>query len=549
MSTVTETSSPTVGGAQRTVRRLIVYGLLFALVTIGAIGLGGLLARLLEAGTALVIDDVAGLAQSLAFTLIGGPLAAFLWWAVWRRLDDEAERTSLAWGLYLAAMYTVSLITFTTALVSTASALVDGDWEPRSFSTGVVWAGVWIWHNWMWRHPARRPARLTSLPPVVGSAYGLVIGVGGAVTALGSLLDTAIRGFSDQAVGAPWWLSVVRSLLWALAGIAIWWWHWIHDETRSAKTGLANVALVVLGILGASVLTLGGIGTIVFVLLRLAFDRSDPVNELVDPLGEAIAAAAIGSLVWFYHRRVSLARSEDTRQASTLVTSGVGLVAAATGIGVIVNSLLATFGTPLAGSDTRTLLLGGISALIVGGPVWWLVWKPTAPVAPAEMASTGRRVYLIAVFGLSAIVALVALLVVGYRTFEFLLDTATGATLVDRIRAPLGLLVATALVSGYHFSVWRHDRTATAGMAPAQRRAISRVILVTGAAPGPQTQAIEDATGASVSVWMRAAVAGEEVAVGPDAQQLARALDGVTGKRVLVVTGPGSQVQVVPLAD
>jgi hypothetical protein len=48
---------------------------------------------------------------------------------------------------------------------------------------------------------------------------------------------------------------------------------------------------------------------------------------------------------------------------------------------------------------------------------------------------------------------------------------------------------------------------------------------------------------------MRAPVAGEVTAPGPDAEQLARALDGVTGKRVLVVTGPGSQVQVVPLAD
>lgn len=549
MSTLATTSAPTAGGAQRTVRRLIVYILLFALVTIGAIGLSGLLSRLLDTGAALATSEVAGLAQSLAFTLIGGPLAALLWWVVWRRLGDDAERTSLAWGLYLAAMYAVSLIVFTTALVGTASALVDGDWQPRDFSTGVVWAGVWVWHRWMWRHPAKRPTRLGTVPAVIGSAYGLVIGVGGAVAALGSLLDTAIRGLSDQGVGAPWWLPVVESLLWALAGAAIWWWHWIHEGTRTVKTGFANVALVVLGILGGSVLTLGGAGTLLFVLLRLGFDRTDPVSELVDPLGEAIAAAAIGSLVWFYHRGIALARSRDTREATTLVTSGVGLAAAASGIGVIVNSLLATLGTPLAGSDTRALLLGGISALIVGGPVWWLAWRPKAQVDPAEMASTGRRVYLVAVFGLSAIVALIALLVVGYRVFEFLLDPATGVTVVDRVRAPLGLLVATALVSGYHFTLWRHDRSATAGMAPALARAISQVILVTEAAPEPQAQAIEEATGASVTVWRRAATTGEVAAAGPDAEQLARALDGVSGGRVLVVTGPGSQVRVVPLAD
>jgi hypothetical protein len=549
MSDVRTSAPPAAGSAQRTVRRLVVYTLLFALVIIGAVGLSGLLGRLLDVGTPLAVYDIAGLAQSLAFTLIGGPLAAVLWWVVWRRLADETERSSVAWGLYLTGMYAVSLITFSAALVITASALVDGHWQPRDFSAGVVWAGVWAWHRWMWRHPARRPATLATVPAVVGSAYGLVIGVGGAVSALGSLLDTAIRGFSDQAMlGDPWWLSVVRSLLWAVFGGAIWWWHWIHDETRALKTGLANVALVGLGILGAGVLTLGGAGTILFVLLRLAFDRTDPMSDLLDPLGEAMASAAIGALVWTYHRRIALRRSDETRQATTLVTAGIALAGAATGIGIIVNSLLATLDSPLAGSDTRTLLLGGISALVVGGPAWWLVWKPVTPVTPTEMASTGRRVYLIAVFGLSAIVALVALLVIGYGIFEFLLDATSAGSLVERIRAPLGLLAATGLVSGYHFTVWRHDRSAVDAAGLVRAKMIGRVILVTGADPEPQVQVIEDVTGANVTVWRRsdAEAAG---ATGPDTEQLTRALAGVTGRRVLVVTGPGTMVEVIALAD
>ena len=95
------TADSAVGGAQRTVRRLITYLLLFALVVIAAVGLSGLLGRLLVAGTVLATADVAGLARSLAFALIGGPLAALLWWVVWRRLDDETERTSIGWGLYV----------------------------------------------------------------------------------------------------------------------------------------------------------------------------------------------------------------------------------------------------------------------------------------------------------------------------------------------------------------------------------------------------------------------------------------------------------------
>jgi Domain of unknown function (DUF5671) len=211
-----------------------------------------------------------------------------------------------------------------------------------------------------------------------------------------------------------------------------------------------------------------------------------------------------------------------------------------------VNATLAALVSPLAASDARALLLGGVSALVVGGPVWWLSWRPARQVAATEIAATGRRVYLVAVFGVSAVVALIALLVVGYRLIDFALDPTTSGSLIDRVRAPLGLLVATALVFGYHFAVWRHDRSVIAaeGLAPARR--IGRVILVTAGDAAALERAIEDATGASVSVWQRL---GDAASAGPDAAALTGALEGVTGKRVLVLAGPGDRVEVVRLGD
>ena len=199
------------GSAQGTVRRLIVYTILFALVTIAAIGVAGLLERLLGFGSPFALGGTADLARSLAFALIGGPLAAVLWWAVWRRLRDESERASLAWGLYIAAMCAVSLIVATSALVGTATALVDERWQPGTFATGVVWALVWVWHRWMWRHPVKRPVRLRTVPAVIGTVFGLIVGVGGAVYALGALFDTAIRGALEPAIaGGPWWHGAGR---------------------------------------------------------------------------------------------------------------------------------------------------------------------------------------------------------------------------------------------------------------------------------------------------------------------------------------------------
>ena len=54
MSAARTVPAPAAGSAQPTVRRLIVYTLLFALVVVAAIGLSGLLGRLLGAGTVLV---------------------------------------------------------------------------------------------------------------------------------------------------------------------------------------------------------------------------------------------------------------------------------------------------------------------------------------------------------------------------------------------------------------------------------------------------------------------------------------------------------------
>lgn len=560
-------AAPAAGPAQRTVRRLVVYTILFALVTIAAVGLGGLLARLLDPAAALAGGGTTELARSLAFALIGGPAAAILWWVLWRRLADGAERTSLGWGLYVVVMYVVSLVVATTALVGTATALIGGRWLPGDLSVGVVWALVWLWHRWMSRHPAKRPTRLATVPAVVGAVFGLVIGAGGAITALGSVFDTAISGAREPPLaGSAWWQVPLQGLAWAVAGGAIWWWHWIHDGASRLRTGLAAVALVVVGVLGFGVVMLAGLGTALFVGLRLAFDPGDPVSDIVRPLGTAIAAAAVGAVVWRSHHRIAVERSDGTRRASALVMSAVGLAAAASGVGVIVNALLAALVGPLAASETRTLLLGGISALAVGGPVWWLDWRPNRRVEPVEIAHTGRRVYLIAVFGISAVIAIITLLVIGFRLFEFVLDPTTTAALVDRLRAPLGLLVATALVFGYHFAVWRHDRTVIAAAGLVSARRIARVILVVAEGGEELAKAVESATGASVSVWHRAAqeparqqggesgtaagaVPGAVPGAGPDAAAVAAALEGVSGKRVLVLAGPGERVEVVRLAD
>ncbi|MGZ8804270.1 MAG: DUF5671 domain-containing protein [Microbacterium sp.] len=540
-----ESTAPVaVGRAQSVVRRVIVFVILFALVVIAATGVSGLLDRLIGASQVLFADDTE-LALSLAFALIGAPLAAVLWWWERRRLAaDPAERASLVWALYLIAMSFVSLVSATTALAATAAAGIDGEWNPRALSTGLVWSGVWVWHRHMRRSPVTAPTRLADVPVVLGAVYGLAVAAAGAVTAIAVLISQALSALSLLLVSSQHWVvAALQALVWCVIGALVWWWHWFRERAKSATGPFAGVMLVVVAAAAAAV-TLFAIGTILFVVLRALFD-DDPLTEVLSALDVAIAAGLIGAIVWAYSAHVLAGRSETMRAAGRLVISAIALIGAASGFGVVVNALLATLGDRLVDDDPRTLLLGGLSALVVGAPVWWVAWRPARPVTADEAADPARRVYLVAVFGASAIVAIITLLIIGYRLFEFGLDAGGSAGLVERVRAPLGLLAATAVVFGYHFAIWRRDRALAATIA--RRQTIGKVVLVSAGDVTALVEAIRAETGAAVSLWSVAP--GTPGVVAEDAPAVLGLLTATSAPRVLVIARDSGGVRAIPLAD
>ncbi|GAA1866068.1 hypothetical protein GCM10009715_11560 [Paeniglutamicibacter psychrophenolicus] len=527
-------SAPALG----TLRRFILYVLLFALVSLAASGLGGLLGRLFTASETIAFNDSSSLALWLALTLVGGPLGAVVFWASWRLLADPAERRAKAWGIYVAAMYVTSLVTATSFGIGALASLAGGDtgsWK-TSLAQAVAWAGVWVWHRWLLGHRSRGPEALATLPLVLGTVLGLVIGLGAGTNALAVLFERALGTDGElAAIGAPWWRPGLGLLVWTAGGILIWWWHWVREGARALHTRLAGVGLVAIGVAGSALLALGGAGVLLYVLLRLGLDRTDPVPVLLEPGPEALAAALLGTLSWLYHGQIARARPAPVPAAAQLAISGIALAAAASGIGVVINAGLSTATTRLGGTDATALLLAGLSSLAVGGPLWWFFWGPTRPAEPH-----GRRIYLVLVFGISAVVALVTLLVIGFRLFEFMLGDAGGTGLLERVRAPLGLLVATGLVAGYHFALWRHDRAS----APARRTApaIGEVLLVAGVNAQDLAAAIAEHTGAVVTVLPRAD--GGTTAL----EAVLPALEGLVARRVLLLAGPGERVEAIELA-
>jgi hypothetical protein len=149
------------------------------------------------------------------------------------------------------------------------------------------------------------------------------------------------------------------------------------------------------------------------------------------------------------------------------------------------------------------------------------------------------------VFGASAVVAIVTVLIIGYRLFEFVLDAGGSDALVERIRGPLGLLSATALVFAYHFAIWRRDRALAP--ATARRQAVGKVILVSAGDVRALTEAIRAETGAGVSLWPVAQ--GTPGVVDADAPAILELLAAAQAPRVLVIAQEHGGVRAIPLAD
>lgn len=527
------THTPTT--ASGVLRRWILSALLFVLVWIAVWGAGDVLSWLFGRSTETWMG-ASWLAVPLAYTFIGGPLAVLLGWLIWRRLD-ETDRWSYAWSLYVGLMYTLALINMTVSLLSVLEGLLNGDYQPWSLGHGIAWLIVFAVHFWMLHSHRKHPLRLRSLGPVLGAAFGLGVAAFNAVRALQQLIDQALTGAAVGSIGTPWWVSVLGAVIWFAGGALIWWWHWRRDGVRELRGGFADVVLLITGVFAAGSAALIAAGGLLSLGMQALWDRAAHSGDLAVALSFALATAVIAALVWFYHRRVAAERSEGTRTAVRLIESGLGIVGLASGLGVVINAALASVNEPLAGSGALTLLFNGIASMIVGGIVWFLAWKPQRVDEGA--GDPARRIYLIVIFGAAAVAALGALLVLGYRLFELALGD--GGSVIENIRTPLGVLLATVLAAGYHFMIWRRDRAlAPAAVTPVRR--IDQVTLVAGAIAPEVSRAIADATGARVALMPRADADGS-----PTAESLVAALEGVQARRVLIVAG--ESIQVIPLAD
>lgn len=500
------------------VRRFFQYLLLYGLLVIVGVGLTGLLGTLLEQGTTLVEEDRSSLALSLSYTVVGVPLYVGLaWWSRRRFADDPTEASSLGWAFYVTFAALTSLVAAMIALYAVLAGLtgVRPD-EPAAWGQLVVWGGLWGAHWWVDRR-VTPPAR-SRLHHLAGSVIGLGTSVAGLSTLIAGLL-ALVLGLQDEGLLAGGDDTLLRGVCLTVVGTPVWLTYWLLTMIRSERDTPWLVYVLLAGIGGGLVLAITSASLLVFDVLVWLLGNPSPTEPASFFSGTPTQAGivVVGLLSWWYHRAVlsqeratteteDRGPSREVWRVYTYLLAGIGLVAAGVGLTLLIVALIEAVTGAAAiviGSSAVNTLLGAITLFLVGGPVWWWYWRRATRAAhddPAEeLTSPTRRVYLYLLFGIGGVAAVVALIV---GVFIFVQDALQGDVSADTLhtmRVPIGILVTTGTIAGYHGAVFQSDRR----HAPMLRRGPAYVLLI-GPAPDPTlAQALAHRTGGHVQAWRR----------------------------------------------
>ena len=489
------------------IRRFFQYLLLYGLLVVVATGLSGLLGRLFDQRSLVAADDTE-LARSLAFTVVGVPLYVGL--ALWsrRRLtDDPTEATSFGWAFYNTAAALTSLGVAMVALHETLSWAVDiGPDNGRALARLVVWGAVWGAHWWL--HLRLVPPRHSRLHHLAGSLVGLVTAATGLASLFGGALWALFFAGGEGVLTAD--NEVLGGAVTLVVGAPVWLLYWLRTASRSERDPLWLGYVLLAGVGGGLVTAVVSATTVLYdVLVWLVGDpRFTDATRHFNDVPWAAAAAVVGALVWWYHQAVlGQARIEtrtEVRRIYEYLMSGVGLVAAATGLTMlIVAAVEAMTGTEavILGESAVNTLLAAATVLAVSVPVWWFYWhriQAAAHTTPREEhASPTRRLYLFGLFGVGGVAAVISLLVGVYLLFEDIVQGSFGSETVRSMRFPIGILLTTGAIAAYHWAVYQGERV----HAPTGAAHGPRYVLLVGP-PDPEiARAVAHQTGGRVQAW------------------------------------------------
>ena len=435
----------------------------------------------------------ANLALQIAVLLVATPVFVLHW----RQADklasaDPAERASTGRQLYAYGMTVLFLAPALVAVIDLLTLLLSlgltpppseaGPRAARSLVSLAVLAGMLFWQQRLLSADlaepgvARAAAPFRRLYTVIFTLAGLSIWTGATVGLISWILtgiDTA-----PGALPAPSGTATAEMVAAAVVGVLLWVFFWRRLGTEAAagpaagRGALLPAAFVHLALLSAAAATLGGGALLLIGFLRAALSLP-PRGDYRGPLSVLI----VGALVWAYHHRVRAAALAVVDGAAGAATTAslrawypyamaiLGMGAALAGLSAVVNILIRALSSVGLVDSGREQLAWGAAVLLMGLPLWALVWRRVQPWAlqagpegDRARSALARKVYLYFYLLVSALSFLIAAVYLVYRLVGQALGGVTGT---DPFGLDLAEAGAMALIAAgawlLHFAALRGD--------------------------------------------------------------------------------------------
>ncbi len=489
----------------KSIRRLYFYLVAFISIEVIVWGLVGLLRSIVDHSISGSAD---ALAQALALILVGVPIFLIHWsWAQRAAARDEEEKTASIRAVFLYAILLATLIPVAQNVLSfidRSLVEVTGLGAARSFSIfreqsipdnliaiiiNVIVA-VYFWS-------VLRSDWATLTAPLKGSdgkenfsdvqrlyryiwmLYGLLMTVFGAQQVLRFLFYVP-----GNVLGEMGREVVVNGIALLVVGTPVWVYSWrVIQDSLDDPAEMGSVLR--LGIL--YVLSLGGVITVITAawmaintILNVVFGQAMTFSQLIQEIGGPISIGVPLGLVWAYYghwlNRHIEAVGDKVRRAGmkrlyNYILSFIGLIVAFVGVATLFNFLIdvvTRFGISFT-NPIRQVLTASISSLIVGLPLWLLMWRPMQAEAmtSGELGDHARRsvlrkAYLYLALFASVIGGMASAVGLVYQLIRVVLTGAGGSDFVNTILNLAQLLFLFIVVLMYHLSVLRADGASTA---------------------------------------------------------------------------------------
>jgi hypothetical protein len=450
------------------IRRFFVYLLMLAMLILVGLGIAGLIDAVWPTA-GVITDNSAAAARSISFVIVGLPIYVGLAFYTARRLaSDPNEQRSAGWAFYLIIALIGSLITAMSLIGVLLSDMASGDGPERTIIIhAVVWSAVWGVHWFVAQRYA--PPRGAQIHLLLGSAIGLIWAFTGAIATATSLLSTVYDELFLSSITGTTIDDLLRPATVLAVGGTVWWWYWPVHTRQSERTPLWHAYVLLLGVMGGVLSAVIGAGIGLYSVLQWFLgDVSDSAGTHFDLLPGAFAALFVGAAVWAYHAHVVGDRKERSRgevdRVYDYLVSGAGLVVAASGVAALVaTALMAVSGRDTTATDSGDTVAVALTLLVIGVPLWWRYWSTIQQYrradAAGELGSVTRRIYIVALFGVAAVVAVVSLIVIVFILMEDILNGTVGAETLDASAVAISLLLTAGALSWYHFAVFREDRS------------------------------------------------------------------------------------------